>query len=385
MRKYDESDLKHLQDNYETVELNGVTIQVKKIPGEVREGYMDPWVIETINPAALTRADGAITENTNATLDAMMSQMSPEQFLVALRNVMEGSATDSTFKEEWFERDIDVQLEELILSGNRVGLWRYNVPGDESRLRPCFIHIHGGGWFAGHPRGNDNFLRYIAEKAEAVVFDIDYSLSPEFQYPNGLNDCYNALKHIHEHSEVYGVDKNRIAVGGGSAGGNYTTALALRARDEGLPLIALQIPMVPAVLLAKDGAAAGYTWDPSQFTVAPETQRFVPEIKDPRHDPHMDIMIAGYLGDADPSEPYASPMLAENFTGLPPALIITSEFDALRLQGEFYGSQLAKANVPVRIIRYKGQTHSSVGNSTFGIVPQSEDCAFEIVKAIREL
>ena len=385
MRKYDESDIKRLQNEHETVEMYGVPILIKKSPVEARDGYMDPWVIDTIKPSALTRADGAITQNTNEMLNAMMNQMNPDQLLTTLRNMTQSDASgvNQTFLEERFERDIDVQLEELVLGGNRVGLWRYSTP-DENRLRHCFFHMHGGGWFAGHPNGKDNLLRFIAEKADAVVFDVDYSLSPEFKYPNGLNDCYNALKHIYEHSDTYGIDKTKIIVGGGSAGGNFTTALALRARDEGLPIIALQVPIVPMVLLAKKGAP-GYEWDPSQFEIAPETRNYVPEIKDPLNDPYMNIMITGYLGDADPTDPYVSPMLAESFKGLPPALIITCEFDMLRLQGEFYGSQLAKAGIPVRIIRYKGQTHSSNGNGAFGIVPQAEDCALEIIRAIREL
>ncbi|KQO05879.1 alpha/beta hydrolase [Paenibacillus sp. Leaf72] len=385
IRKYNEQDIIQLQNAHETVEQYGIEIVVKKSPGEDRAGYMDPWVIETMNPTALTREDGAITANTNDTLNAMMQQMSPDQLLIALRTMMKKEADGqiNTFLEDRFEKDIDVQFEELELGGNKVGLWRYSVPGVKE-LRPAFFHIHGGGWFAGSPTPNDNVLRLIAEKADAVVFDIDYSLSPEFKFPNGLNDCYNALKHIYDNADTYGIDKTKIAVGGGSGGGNFTTVLALKARDEGLSLIALQVPIVPVVFCAKKGAP-GYKWDPSQFYVAPETKKYVPEVKDPNNDTYMDIMINAYIGDADPTHPYISPMMAESFEGLPKALIITNEFDALRLQGEFYGSQLAKAGVPVRMIRYQGQTHSSNGGAAFGVVPQSEDLALEIINEIKQL
>lgn len=385
MRKYDEYDIKKLQNEQETDELYGMKILVKKSPGEDRAGYMDPWVIEATNPSSLTREDGAITANTSDTINAMLQQMTPDHMLTVLRSMMkkEAEGQTNTFLEGRFEKDIDVQFEELELGGNKVGIWRYNVPGGKEP-RPCFFHIHGGGWFGGSPQKNDNMLRFIAEKADAVVFDIDYSLSPDYKFPNGLNDCYLSLKHIYDNADFYGIDKSKIAVGGGSAGGNYTAALTLKARDEGLPLIALQIPIVPVVLCAKKGAP-GYEWDPSKFYIAPETKKYVPEVKDPNHDSYMDIMINAYVGDADPSHPYISPMLSESFEGLPKALIITNEFDALRLQGEFYGSQLAKAGVPVRIIRYQGQTHSSNGNGAFGNVPQAEDVALEIIKEIKQI
>lgn len=282
--------------------------------------------------------------------------------------------------------EIYTKFETITDSGNEVGVWRYYPRHiEKTKNKPALVFIHGGGWIGGTTYVVENFCKLIAEKANCVVFNIDYSLAPEKQYPNGLNDNYYAIKHIYDNASMYGVDKNKIAVGGDSAGGNYAAAVSLKARDEKIPMIALQVLIYPAVALG-DASVPGYKWSEDMIKIAPEFEEKVKPLIGlgrPSSD-FSDPMLKGYLPSPDlVNDPYVSPMVAKSHSNLPKAILVGAEFDGLRIQTEFYAKQLQDAGVNVTCYRYKGMTHAFIDK--LGFVPQAEDLANIISDAIKNL
>jgi len=219
---------------------------------------------------------------------------------------------------------------------------------DGAASLPFYLDIHGGGWWMGDGFVFHDAMREFASRANAIVVSVDYRLAPEHPFPTPLDDCHTALLWIAEHGAALGGDPTRIAVGGGSAGGNLSAALALRVRDEGGPRIAFQYLLVPATDLSGtrdwhsyDQAGEGYV-----LTVA-----------------GIDQMIAAYVPDPlERMNPYVSPLLEGDLGRLPPALVVTALFDPLRDQGEAYARRLEDAGVPVMLHREKGALHGFLGS-----------------------
>jgi acetyl esterase len=191
-------------------------------------------------------------------------------------------------------------------------------------------------------------MTHFAVGAEAIVVSVDYRLAPEDPYPAALDDCYAVLLWLHEHGAELGGDPERIAVGGGSAGGNLAAAVALKARDLGGPPLRFQYLLVPATDLSgtRNWSSFEETADAYVLKVSGIAQ-----------------MIDRYVPDpALRSSPYVSPLLAEDLSGLPPALVVTNLFDPLRDQGEAYAERLREAGVPVTLHREPGSLHGFIGS-----------------------
>lgn len=281
--------------------------------------------------------------------------------------------------------EIHTKYEEITSSWNTVGLWRYYPrKSQKNTKRPALVFFHGGGWIGGSVYTVENFCKYIAELADAVVFNVDYSLAPEKPYPNGLNDNYCAVKHVFDHAEAYGVDPENICVGGDSAGGNYAAAVSLKARDEGTPKIAMQVLIYPCVILS-DVPVDGYEWGEDFFEVSEEQKDIIKNFltlgKPAKEE---DNPFAGaYATGKDHYHPYVSPALAETHVGLPKAILAGAEYDGLRVQTEFYAKQLKDAGVETSCFRYKGTTHAFIDK--LGHLPQAEDLAIEIANAMKKI
>ena len=193
------------------------------------------------------------------------------------------------------------------------------------------------------------------------------------------------IKHIYENATDYGIDKNKIAVGGDSAGGNYTAAVTLKARDQHIPMIALQILIYPVVAVG-DAMVSEYKWSEDMIKIAPELEdkiRPLTGLGRPIKDPN-DLILKSYLPDLNLiKNPYVSPMLAKSHVNLPKTILVSAEFDGLRIQTEFYAKQLRDAGVDVTCYRYKGMTHAFIDK--LGFVPQAEDLAGIIAESISEM
>ncbi|OLS35556.1 alpha/beta hydrolase fold domain-containing protein [Bacillus sp. MRMR6] len=206
---------------------------------------------------------------------------------------------------------------------------------------PALVYYHGGGWVIGNLDTVDVPCRMLANRAGCVVVSVDYRLAPEHKFPTAIEDSYAAVKWVAENASLIGVDAERIAVGGDSAGGNLAAVVCLMAREQGGPSLAYQMLIYPVTNHAYD--TASYRENAEGYFLTKNT---------------MEWFWNHYLRDEqDGKNPYASPLLAEDVCGLPPALVITAGFDPLRDEGEAYAERLKAAGVPVEATRYSGMIH----------------------------
>lgn len=208
---------------------------------------------------------------------------------------------------------------------------------------PIVVFIHGGGWYVGNPDTVDDLCRSLCSRAGAVVVSVDYSLSPENQFPKALEECFAVLKWCGAHASELGGDPKRLAVAGDSAGGNLSAALALCARDRGGPPLALQVLIYPATSINFD--TVSYHQFATGFGLTREAMMYY---------------WKAYLKPEDAANPYAVPLLAKDLKGLPPALIVTAHYDVLRDDGEAYAVRLEQAGVPVQCTRYLTMNHGFI-------------------------
>lgn len=385
MRKYPKEYLEALKNEANIIENNGVKIIFKPSPGEKREGYLDPCEKEIMDGHWASRRNDENEEQKEVKDNADKIMGSDE---LPTLDMIISMLRDSMGFPNYNLNTVEVytKFETITDSGNEVGLWHYYPRNlERKKNNPSLIFFHGGGWIGGTTYVVENFCKLIAEKANCVVFNVDYSLAPEKPYPNGLNDNYYAVKHVYDNAEKYGVDKNKIAVAGDSAGGNYAAAISLKARDEKVPMIALQVLIYPAVAIG-NACATGYKWSEDMIEIAPELEEKVRPLTGlgrPSNDSN-DPILRSYLPSFNLiEEPYVSPMLAKSHSNLPKAILVGAEFDGLRIQTEFYAKQLQDAGVDVTCYRYKGMTHAFIDK--LGFVPQAEDLADIIAEAIKSL
>lgn len=217
---------------------------------------------------------------------------------------------------------------------------------------PVVYYMHGGAFWVGEELDLwDARLTRISRGAEAIVVSVDYRLAPEDPFPAAVEDTWEGLQFVSENAERWNADGARIAVMGGSAGGNLAAVLAHRARDEGGPALALQILVVPVVR--------------QDDTLSPEMRALANYLHGPEDPPSEEpySMRNRYITDrADLEHPWASPLFAERFDGMAPAVILTAQFDTLRGQGEDYADRLRAAGVPVRYQSAAGAIHGFSGS-----------------------
>lgn len=209
--------------------------------------------------------------------------------------------------------------------------------------QPILVFYHGGGFRLGDLDTYDPICRDLAARSGAIVVSVGYRLAPEHVYPSALVDSYAALEWVHAHAADLGGDPTRLAVGGDSAGGNLAAAVALKARDLAGPPLVFQLLIYPVLNFAE---------------METESHELFAEgylIGGAAHEFTRDTYLPN---PADRRRPYASPLLADDLAGLPPALVITAQFDPLRDEGEMYARALAAAGVSARATRYEGVTHA---------------------------
>jgi acetyl esterase len=201
------------------------------------------------------------------------------------------------------------------------------------------VFFHGGGWVIGDLNSHDGVCRSLANKSGHAVLAVDYRLAPEHKFPAAFDDCATALQWAFNHASSLGIDNSRMAVGGDSAGGNLAAAIALA---EIVPL-KFQMLIYPAVDMRMDSPSI------NENANAPILTKSV-----------MTWFVNHYMGnDGDRSNIAASPMLAsdDQLKRMPPALVITAQFDPLRDEGEAYGKRLVENGVSATITRYNGAFH----------------------------
>lgn len=205
-------------------------------------------------------------------------------------------------------------------------------PQDGASL-PILVFIHGGGFVFGSLDSHENVCRFYCARAGVIVLSVDYRLCPEHKFPAGVDDCYAALCWVAEHAKEIGGDRERLAVIGDSAGGNFSAVVCQMARDRGGPSIAYQVLVYPSVDFSVEADyESRRQFGNGDYFLGQRDIDWIREI---------------YLeNEADAVDPKVSPILAEDMSGLPEALVITAGFDPLAGEGRAYAERLQSAGVP---------------------------------------
>jgi acetyl esterase len=207
---------------------------------------------------------------------------------------------------------------------------------------PLLAFFHGSGFVLCSLDTHDGMCRNLCAGVGCVVVSVDYRLAPEHRYPAGLDDCVFATRWIAEHAAELEGDVGRLAVCGDSAGGNLAAAAALRIRDEAGPALCGQLLIYPVTDYHTPGTPS-YQANAEGYGLTRDT---------------MVWFWTHYLSDpAEAAQPYVSPLRAGNLGGLPPALVVTAEYDPLRDEGEDYARALRAAGTPCVMSRWQGMNH----------------------------
>jgi acetyl esterase/lipase len=220
----------------------------------------------------------------------------------------------------------------------RYRLFRPASPGPH----PVVLYFHGGGWVIGDHVSDEPLCRDLCVRSEAVVVSVDYRHGPEAPYPAAAEDAWAALRWVAAHAIELGGIPDDLVVAGWSAGGNLAAVVAQRARDEGGPVLRGQLLLTPAT---DAGMATGsYRENAEGYGLTGDLMRYFWD---------------HYCDPAQRTDPTASP-LRGRLDDLPPAIVITAEFDPLRDEGVAYAEALRAAGVPVEHVAARGHTHTSL-------------------------
>ena len=229
---------------------------------------------------------------------------------------------------------------------------------------PIVVYFHGGGWVFGSHTSDDPLCRALCAGADVIIVSVDYRHAPEDRFPAAADDGFAALQWVAAHAAELGGSADRIAVAGWSAGGNVAAVVAQTARDQGGPALRGQMLLTPVT----DGSrqhpshhdnADGYILTKSL----------------------MEWFWNHYADAGDRSDPKASPLLAPSLSGLPPAMVITCQYDPLRDEGDAYAAALAAAGVPVQHIRARGHIHTSL--TMVDVLPSNRGYLAQMAQGLR--
>jgi acetyl esterase len=233
---------------------------------------------------------------------------------------------------------------------------------------PLLVYFHGGGWVIGDLDTHDTLCRELANGAGCAVASVDYRLGPEHRFPAAVDDCIAATRWLRRHARALLLDATRVAVGGDSAGGNLAAVVAIAARDAGDPPIAFQLLIYPATDMRR--GAPSHTTNGQGYLLTSDTIAY---------------FCAHYMGQASESDWRASPLLRDDLSGLPPALLLTAGYDPLRDEGLAYAQRLSEAGNRCTQICFERQIHGFI---TMGrVIDEANDavaiCALQLRAALR--
>jgi acetyl esterase/lipase len=245
---------------------------------------------------------------------------------------------------------------------------RHYAPSEPAGPHPLLVYYHGGGFTYGDLDTHDGICRMLCRHAGAHILAVDYRLAPEHPFPAAVEDARAALRWAYVHASQLGADPDRIGVGGDSAGGNLAAVVSQLAAQDGGPALVLQLLIYPA----------------TDFTIRRRSRELFGE-GFLLSNAEMDWFETNYLGAAraQASDPRASPLLAEDLSGLAPAFVVTAAFDPLRDEGEEYANALRDAGTPATLRRFPGFTHAFIGAA--GVSRTCRDALVEIAGATRAM
>ena len=249
--------------------------------------------------------------------------------------------------------------------GGPLALRIYKPSGDKNL--PVVVFFHGSGFVLCSLDSHDLICRQLCKASGAIIVSVDYRLAPEHKFPAGSDDCLAATRWVGDHAREFGGDPARIAVAGDSAGGNLAAATALRVRDQGGPALRGQLLVYP-VTDHPSAPKASYEECGEGFGLTDAAMRWFWEL---------------YLADKkDLTHPYASPLRAETLRGLPPAYVMTAQYDVLRDEGELYAKRLIAEGVEVKLERFADMNHGFM--FWVGVIEPATDAVMKSGAWLRE-
>ncbi|MEM7253050.1 MAG: alpha/beta hydrolase [Pseudomonadota bacterium] len=247
--------------------------------------------------------------------------------------------------------------------GGEIPTRLYRPAGDAPA--PVIVFYHGGGWVIGDIETHDPVCRSLANAANAAVLSVDYRLAPEARFPAAADDCFAAYEWAVQNAGVLGGAADKVVVAGDSAGGNLAAVVSLMARNREKVAPKAQVLVYPVTNF--DFGTQSYRDNGSgEFGLGEASMRWFWD---------------HYLGpDGDGGHPYASPMQCKSLAGLPPALVITAEYDPLRDEAHAYADRLEAEGVPTSRTLYAGVVHGFLGQAA--VVPEGRQAIVEIAEFV---
>lgn len=244
-----------------------------------------------------------------------------------------------------------------------VRVYRPRGESEGGAPRGVLVWFHGGGWVIGDLESHDPLCRSLAARSGCVVVSVGYRLAPEHVFPAAVEDSWAATQWVAEQGAALGIDPERLAVGGDSAGGTLAAVVALRARDAGLP-VRLQALVYPVTDC--DFSTESYDENAEGFGLTLDSMAWF-----------WNLYAPGELR----FHPDAAPLRAESLAGVAPAIVLTAEYDVLRDEGDAYAARLAEAGVPVAHRPYAGMIHGFFRMP--GMASRGSDAIDEVAAAVR--
>ncbi|MGH1358090.1 MAG: alpha/beta hydrolase [Burkholderiaceae bacterium] len=250
------------------------------------------------------------------------------------------------------------------VAGGTITVREYRPGGaaQASARLPALVYFHGGGWTIGDLDTHDTLCRSLCAGAECAIYAVDYRMGPEFKFPTAVEDAQAAFQWVLTESDRLRVDPTRVAVGGDSAGGNLAAVVSLQTRDQGSPAPVYQLLIYPAV--DQRAGHDSHERNGEGYLLTQILMRWFREQYHAHPDEYLDWR--------------ASPLLAESFAGLPPALVLTAEYDPLVDEGQAYAAAMDSAGVPVEAVMFPGQVHGFI---TMGKVLDDANTAVKLCAA----
>jgi acetyl esterase len=316
----------------------------------------------------LARSPITIDGNTlDPTLQLMLagSRLSGSEGLILSEDVAKARRELNAVAKQFPRETVDVTLTEVLIPGPADDIPAIHIRPRVDDGAPLLVYYHGGGFVVGGWETHGNLCEIISDGAGAHVLFVDYRLAPEHKAPAAVDDAYAAYRWAIGQAAELGADASRVAVGGDSAGGNLAALVALRARDEGAPAPVLQLLLYPMTNFASQTRSIGLFAD--GFFLR-------------RWD--MEFCNDKYIGGSgiEPTDPRVSPLLADDLTGLPPALLITAGFDPLRDEGHQYAEALRTAGNTVDAREFGSLVHSFP--NFFALGGSGAAATYEIISAL---
>lgn len=393
--------LQLLQQRTIVTEEGKLKVAIKRIPELDQDGVLDPRVLNISKSMRL----GELLKQEEADKQAEQSEQTQqverdgpaeqsqqaEQALQAERDGQaqpsepEGSFPLAQIRASMGWPNIDltsgVTTIERQIAGTEAAITIRIYTPSVAGLKPAIVFFHGGGFIGGSLKTVENPCKGLAEKAGAVVVSVDYRLAPEHPFPAGLTDCWDTVAWIYEHAEQLEVDRDWIAVAGDSAGGNLSAVCSIIDREKGKNYIKYQALIYPTVCMTATNPY--FKWSIDQYTINEEAELMTDIVMGLAPKENNFIRDLYTQGKVEAQHPHVSPIFTEHVSQLPTALIVTAEYDGLKVEGKAYAARLAAAGVDTTYMCYKGMDHAFMDK--YGLYPQAEDLMAEIADGFKSV